>query len=520
MKRNVLLIVVAAVLLAACADKMTLRNEVNYNDGEPVKIAFDTYHSKATKAPVYVDTNLTKANGGFGVIAYKYPASLKYDETSNPTGPIRLVGDTINISSVAGNGNVYTNPVFDNTMVYYNYNANTAANFHEKYTYDFPRYWDKEMYYAFFAYAPQDTTQGAVILNETTGLFTFKNIRRVQCASGAQDKVIDTIAKKQYLVIEDAKTTDAKYDSLHAIYTASNNYKIKDYLLAPGQVDEKWHATSQENNSFFGGTYDKANITVGFTFSHLLSRLNVSVKAKQEWNGEYDINNNNTIEPAEKFYGHEYKGIESIYITNLQITNLPEINTDSLESCQQNKVVFDNIYSLTGVSEAVTYNPASYTTCLGIVSDSTRNDSAFYSINGEDYTAEPLYILAGGSYKESNDTITFTNPGNKDIDGYVDQKFSYYIAPNDPEATTKQHELIIDYYISYVNGYKEHISRTINLSTDAINFKEMKPSFVYNIKLEISLDQIYITVDDVEWDSDNADKTQAPRTIVVPTDDL
>ena len=509
MKRNVLLIVAAAAILAACADKMTLRNEVSYNDGEPVKIAFDTYHSKATKAPVYVDTNLTKANGGFGVIAYKYPASLKYDATSNPTGPIRLVGDTINISSVAGNGNVYTNPVFDNTMVYYNYNANTVANFHEKYTYDFPRYWDKEMYYAFFAYAPQDTTKGSVILNETTGLFTFKNIRRVQCASGAQDKLIeDTIAKKQYSVIEDAKANDTKYDSLHAIYVASNNYKIKDYLLAPGQVDEKWHATSQENNSFFGSAYEKANITVGFTFSHLLSKLNVSIKAKEEWN-----------DGTTKF-GHEYKGIESIYITNLQITNLPKINTDSLNSCQQKKVVFDNIYSATGLSDAVSYNPASYTTSLGIVSDSTRNDSVFYSINGEDYTAEPLYILAGGSYKESNDTITFTNPGNKDIDGYVDQKFSYYIAPNNPEATTKQHELIIDYYISYVNGYKERISRTINLSTTAINFKEMKPSFVYNIKLEISLDQIYITVDDVEWDSDNADKTQAPRTIIVPTDDL
>lgn len=498
MKRKYLLIVVAAALFAACAEKETLNQVID--NSEPIKIAFDAFNSKKTRAAIETEVDLTKANGGMSVYAYKYSSDDNID----------VVNHVIDFSSISGK---YTNPIFDNTMVYYNYDANTAANYHEKFTYDYPRYWDKQMSYVFFAYAPQDVTAGAVILDDETGLFEFKNIYKVQCASDAQDKAVDsgvgTETKKQYSVIEDVESSDAEYTAKHAAYLASNNYTIKDYLLAPCQAGEKWHGTNQMGNgSYFnnGTAYDKANITVGFTFSHLLSKLNVKVKAKNEWNGEFDLNGNSTIEDDEKFYGHEYKGIESIYITKLEITKLPQISDAYLTSCQQNEVDFSSIYSGT----AVTYNPGTYpSSSLDIVGASGTNK---FKINGEDNLDEALFILAGGSVEEDQTThdLTFTCPGKKSVDGYVDQAFTYYIAPS-ALANNDKHELVIDYFIKYVDGREELVSRTIDLTP--YSFTELKPSFIYNISLEISLDQIYITVDDAAWEEDS-------HPVVVPTEKL
>lgn len=498
MKRNCLIIVAAAAIFAACAEKETLNQVID--NSEPIKIAFDAFNSKKTRAAVETEVDLTKANGGMGVYAYKYSS----------TDNISVAEHVIDFHTISGE---YTNPIFDNTMVYYNYDANTAANYHEKFTYDYPRYWDKQMSYVFFAYAPQDLTNGAVVLDDKTGLFTFKNIYKVQCTSDAQDKAVDsgigTETKKQYSVIEDAESNDTEYAAKHATYVASNNYKIKDYLLAPCQAGQKWHDTNQMTGSYFnnGADYDKAIITVGFTFSHLLSKLNVTVNAKNEWNGEFDLNGNTTIEDDEKYYGHEYKGIESIYITKLEITKLPQISDEYLTSCKQNQVDFQFIYS----GSAVTYTPSTYpSSSLDIVGASATPNK--FKINGEDNLGEPLFILAGGSVEENQTThdLVFTCPGNKSVDGYVDQAFTYYIAPSTLESNDK-HELVIDYYIKYVDGREELVSRTIDLTP--YSFTELKPSFIYNISLEISLDQIYITVDDVEWEEDS-------HPVVVPTDKL
>ena len=154
----------------------------------------------------------------------------------------------------------------------------------------------------------------------------------------------------------------------------------------------------------------------------------------------------------------------------------------------------------------MTFDPSYYTTDLGIVSSSVDNTTTpattVYSINGEANTTEPLYILAGGSITEDATThaLTFTCPGNNVVDGYVDQAFSFYIAPNTPNTADK-HQLVIDYYIEYVNGDKEPVSRTVDLSAAPYNFKQMKPGFIYTINLEIGLDQIYVTVEDFEWNS-------------------
>ena len=510
-KSSYLWLAAAATMLAACAEKETF-NEVNFDDEKDV-IAFDTYHSKKTKSPIETETNLTKANGGIGVYAFKYKEEEKYDATNNPTG-IRVNDHKINFSSISGQ---YTNPIFDNTMVYYNpdFGAATAANYHQKFIYDYPRYWDKKMYYAFFAYAPQSAS--GVVLDDATGLFEFTKMHKIQCASDAQDKAVDSgtgsVTKKQYSVLP----------------AGSNNAAIKDYLIAPCKADEKWHATDQMTDPYMGkdpktvgsGTdYEKANITVGFTFSHLLSKLNVNVKAKNEWLGD-GLPNIDASTPATKnYYGHEYKGVESISITKLEITNMPELsnlNANYLTKCQQNQVDFATIYS----GDAVTYDPSYYTTSLGIVSSSVDNTTTpattTYSINGETATADPLYILAGGSVTENPTThvLTFTNPGNNVVDGYVDQAFTYYVAPNKPN-TGHKHELTVDYHIKYVDGKDELISRTIDLSAAAYNFTEMKPSFIYTINLTISLDQVYVTVEDFEWNSG----TPVPPIINVNGDDL
>ena len=528
MKRNVLLIAAAATIFAACADKVTL-NEPTDND-EPIKIAFDTYHSKGTKAPVTKETDLIKENGGMGIYAYKFPA-----DPSDQTKPLVKYNEEskqINLSAVAGQDNEYTNPVFDNTMVYYNTNFNesqaSASNFHEKFTYDFPRYWDKQMYYAFFAYAPQmnastdDNDNTDVFFNVATGLFKFKTMHEIQCASDAQDKTIgsgnDEVTVKQYSVIEDAdKNNDENYATKHAAYEASKNYAIKDYLIAPCQPSEKWHATNQSSTGSYynnGTPYEKANITVGFTFSHLLSKLNVTIKAKDE-------KNDPDATPAVTG-NHEYKGIKSIYIKKLEIENLPKLtgsanylSSNYLKSCQQNMAQFTNIYDGIFANNAVvTYTTTDdkeyFTSKLNIVGDGSTNGK--YAVNGDDNQDNPLYILAGGKVTSDAEGLHFTNAGSKAVNGYVDQAFTYYVAPNKPNTGTK-YILNLDYYVEFFNedgGTRvEKYSRTIDLTT-GYSFAEMKPSYVYNVNLVIGLDQIYIAVDDVEWN----EATENERTYV------
>ena len=473
MSKNIkILIAATALLVIACAEKETFY-EVNYDQKDI--IAFDVYHSKKTKAAIEQDMDLTESNGGIGVYAFKYWDKERYNETNNPTG-VGIVNHKIDFSSVSGE---HGNPIFNNTMVYINpdFGNVSASNYTQKFIYGYPKQWDKQMYYVFFAYAPRSAT--GVVLDDHTGLFEFTEMHKIQCASNAQDKAVDSgagvVTKKQYSVLADG----------------TNAAAIKDYLIAPCQADEKWHATDQSEHE-----YDKANVTIGFNFSHLLSKFDVNVKAKKEWSG--------TINEV-AYTGHEYKGVKSIYITNLKITKLPELSNLSanyLTKCQQNQVNFTSIYD----DGAVTFDPSYYTTDLGIVSSSVDNTTTpattVYSINGEANTTEPLYILAGGSITEDATThaLTFTCPGNNVVDGYVDQAFSFYIAPNTPNTADK-HQLVIDYYIEYVNGDKEPVSRTVDLSAAPYNFKQMKPGFIYTINLEIGLDQIYVTVEDFEWNS-------------------
>ena len=520
-KSNYLWMDAATLLIIIGCTQNDAFTEVEQDNAQHL-ITFDTYHSKNTKAPIFEDANLTKANGGIGVYAYKYPplpnstaASITYDP----------VAKTIDIHSVAGADNEYTNPVFDNTMVYYNENYNptpttVAELFHQKYTYDYPRYWDKLMFYAFFAYAPQmtavagTTNPGAanadVFLDVNTGLFTFNTMHEIQRASDAKEKTIGDVKVDQFYVIQ----------SGDADYSTSNNKDIIDYLISPCNPGEKMNATNQS-----GKNYDQKDLTVGFTFSHLLSTLNVNIKAKEEWFGDIDEDNDPST-PAVNHMGHEYKGIKSIFISKLEIENLPKLTgtdetyleTNYLASCQQNDArystdIYNNIFTDNAVVTYTTKGGNQYfTDKLNIVGPGSTEST--YAINGYDNQTKPLYILAGGKVQEDANTheLIFTNPGNKDVDGYVDQAFTYYVVPNKPNGTD-HYKLNLDYYVEYLreNGTTrlEKSTRSFDLGAAPINFTQMIPGYVYTLSLTIDMDQIYITVEDVEWDN------QAPWNITI-----
>lgn len=518
-KSNYLLMAAATLLIIGCAQNDAF-TEVE-QDNTDYLITFDTYHSKTTKAPIFEDANLTKANGGIGVYAYKFPAvphpttpntlipSIAYDETNQ----------SIDISGVAGEDNLYTNPVFDNTLVYYNANYDPTAPisqelFNQKYTYDYPRYWDKQMYYVFFGYAPQmtasagTTNPGAasadVFLDVNTGRFTFNTMHEIQRASDAKAKTIGTLQVDQYSVIQPDDEA----------YATSFNKEIKDYLLSPCNPEQRWKSTNVSTNP-----NSVKSLTVQFTFSHLLSILNVNVKVKNEWFGLIDDDNDpNTADV--QFLGHEYKGIKSIFISKLEIENMPKLTgadetyleTNYLDYCKQNYAQFDNANVAANAFQnnaVVTYSNKAghdyFTDKLNIVG---AGSTSGYAINGYDNETDPLYLLAGGSVTEDATTheLTFTNPGSYAVNGYVDQAFTYYVVPNKPNGTD-HYVLNLDYYVEYLreNGTTrlEKTSKTIDLTTEH-NFEKMLPGYVYNIGLNIGMDQIYITVEDVEWDDQPA----------------
>lgn len=459
MKRIYLTIAATATILAGCTNTDILRG----TDSEDIQklITFDTYNLKGTKAPVFDETDLTKVNGGFGVFAYKHK------------NPITVSDGKIDLSAIY---NINTNPVFDNTLTWYNTDYIAATSeFFTKYQYEFPRYWDKQMVYTFFAYAPhaskaEGSTKG-VSIDPATGFITRNDIHKIQAASSATEKSITngdvTVKRAQYDIADNA---------------------IKDYLLAPCVPAQSWHHTNQTIGKDDPDYWKNSEITVGFIFHHMLSKLNVNINAQNE---EYEED-----AQSEK-KGHEYKGIKSIYVTKLQITNMPALTDldDNYITCAQNKVNFTNIYN-TASETPLTFTPSNYDNENLEIVKANAGATTTYSINGEEATANPLYILDGGIDLDSKPA------GGKDVQGYIDQKFQYYVAPNKPTVTTgNHHDLNIDYYIEYLDGKSELFSRTIQLDSDTFNFDEMLASYIYNITITISLDQIYITVDDVEWNS-------------------
>lgn len=448
-------IAATATMLAACTSNETLK-EAFFEDNETELIGFETYHEKSTRAAVTDRTGLTDANGGFGVYGFKH----KNNRTATEGGAIDLSDTDPNPEENVTNVN-YVTSIFDNVKVWYEAGVKT-----KDFTYAVPKYWDKEKFYTFFAYAPyaakavagspavgepgDDNYVAAVsavtgiAFDQATGKFTRNDIKALQDASNTTDAV----------------SVSSGYDPAQSRtkYGTADESNITDYLIAPYVPSQKSGNTNQ-----IGKSYDGKGLTVGFTFYHILSKLNVFLKAK--------------VETGEG--GHGYKGVKFIKVTNFNITNLPN-NASTIATYAQTSVT-----ASTG-----TFTPANYSTSLNIISGDNATSTA------------ELYILDGGDIESDN----VVNPAS-----YIDQEFHYFVAPNTP-ATDNKHELNIDYTITYVDGTEEPFTRTIdlsdadNLTAGSVALATMVQNYIYNITVTISLNQIYLTVDEVkDWEDEEQD---------------
>ena len=389
MKKSYLMIAAAAAMFAACSSNDSFK-EI---DNEDVLIGFETFHEKATKAAVSAGSDLTSANGGFGVFGYNHE-----DNRAVSNGSINM--------TTTGTSNV-----FNNVKVWYE-DSNTPT---KGFTYEVPKYWNKNKYYTFFAYAPWNAS--TVTLAPSTGKFTRTDVQSLQSTNATTTVTVGSDDRTQY--------------------TTANEASAIDYLFAVCVPQQKYAATNQT-------TYTGYQKTVGFTFSHILSKLNVIVQAKDE------------------SAGHQYKGVKDIQVTSLNIENLPNAAANVT-------------YTQTATDGAAgTFSPANYTTNLNIISGTNA------------LTAGPLYVLDGGANGNP-----VTAPAT-----YINQSFHYWVAPNTPTGTDHDtYKLNINYTINYVDNVSDSFTRTIVLSTESAAFTAMAQNYIYNITVTIGLDQIYFNVD-------------------------
>ena len=395
MKKSYLMIAAATIIFAACSGNDSFKEIAE--DNETVKIGFETFHEKSTKAAVSAKEDLNSANGGFGVFGY------------NHTDKRAVANGSIDMTTTG------TTTVFNNVKVWYEDNSTPTRGF----TYEVPKYWDKYKYYTFFAYAPWNET--TITLTPSTGKFTRTDVQSIQSTNAATPSTVTVGSNSR------TKYTDAVETS------------VIDYLFAVCVPQQKYAATNQT-------TYDGYQKTVGFTFSHILSKLNVIVKAKNEASG------------------HQYKGVKDIQITSLSIDNLP----NTAANVTYTQTATDGV---TG-----TFSPANYTTSLNIIGGTNA------------LTAGPLYILDGGA--TGTPIIAPTT--------YIDQAFHYWVAPNTPTGTDHdKYKLNINYTINYVDDTVDPFTRTIDLSAETAHFTTMAQNNIYNITVTIGLDQIYFDVDEI-----------------------
>ena len=316
---------------------------------------------------------------------------------------------TVNISSG------YTT-VFNNVKVWYESSSTKTQGF----TYAVPKYWDKNMEYIFFAYAPYDGTNASI--DNATGKITIADIASIQDVS-------KSTGSDQALV-----------------YNGSNTAAVTDYLMATYVTNQKLNSTNQN-----GKDYDGKNQTVGFTFGHMLSKLQVNLQASDA-----------------------YSGIEYIKVTTLSIENMPASASTKASFTQTSPT-----------APAGVYTPVSYTSALSIIGTSGTSTSG-------------LYILKDGSL--SGDVVTAPTAQN--------QSFNYYVAPNTPAGTgTDKYLLNIGYTIKYVDGITEDVTITdVDLSEKLASLLQNNS---YTLTIKVGLNQIFFTVDEIKgWVDQSAQEIE------------
>lgn len=463
MKKSYLMIASVAALFAACAEKETFR-EIDNNETE--LIGFYTYHGKATKAAINAAEDLTRdattKEGGFGVYGYKHANDGAY---------------TLNSNKIAWADNVDSTRIFDNVQVYY-IGLNNPNDGFQGFKYDLPKYWDKTKTYVFFAYAPyaakKTSNVAGVSFDNATGLFTRNDIKSYQQTN---DTILKTLA--------DGTTKRVQYT------LTPDESRVTDYLIAPYVPGQKYNGTNQSGKSY-AEAYKKK--TVGFTFYHILSKLNVTVKVKDS-----EIKDES---------GHKFAGVQDIQITKLNIENLPNDSTatgyvyykQGTVTEGANATVPTATFSQNADGTALNFN-----TSLNIIADDSDSNVADGDKTNA-LTTNALYILDGGSMDNSG---IITNPTDT-----ISQRFHYFIAPNTLAANAK-HILNIDYAVTYVDGTVDKFVREIDLSnTDNLTpgsaaFTNMEQNNIYNLTVIIDLEEILFTVDKVmDWVDNSNTETE------------
>ncbi len=415
----------AVTMLTACtnSEKMT----ADFSNDDPVMIGFETFHEKSTKAAatgaIEYAYNLTKnatGKGGFGVWGYK--GSATNITTYGNEDPTPNMGDLSNTSNFT--------KIFNNVQVWYDADKSTptATPPHYHFTYAVPKYWDKESEYAFFAYAPWDNTNAEFA--PATGTITIKDIAGIQDVS---------------------KVTGSTGSSIK--YSDSDASGVTDYLMATYVTDQKYKGTNQSTAS-----YDDKDQTVGFIFGHMLSKLQVNVKAQTA-----------------------YSGIKEIIVNYLSIENMPALGTD-LE-----KTIFTQT---SPTASAGTYNPTYYAKNLQIInSNSTEN------ANANATSKNALYVLFNGSLNaETQEPVPPTAQT---------QSFNYYVAPNNPSTNAtvanQKHKLNISYTITYVDNITEDVIIEGYDISDKFGKMEQNKSYILNINIDLK--EILFTASVTGWDN-------------------
>jgi len=411
MKKSYLTLAAAALAFAACTNEVLIDEPI----ADDVLIGFETFTDNATKATatgaMANPSDFTDAHGGFGVWGYKYETAL------GSNVPTDLTATT-----------TYT-PVFSNVKVWY---ESTTTGGHNHFTYTVPKYWDKNMNYVFFAYAPYDGTNASITKKGEISIKDISSIQNVSTSTGSGESLV---------------------------YSGLTETSVTDYLVATYVKDQKINGTNQSSSTITD--YNDKTQTVGFTFGHMLSKLQVNVLALEA-----------------------YKGVKSIKVSYVGIENIPSVSTD--------KTVFTQTAP---TAPAGTYNPASYTSELQIVNSGTGNTNATSQAD--------VYILKNGSINTATSVITDPTAQT--------QSFNYYVAPNDPAGNTadanKKYLLNVKYTVEYVDGITEDVKvENIDIAEKLVKL-EQNYSYVLNVK--IGLNQILFTVDAVSgWTDADAQNVE------------
>lgn len=406
MKKSYLMIAAAAAMFAACSSNDTFKEIVDNN--ENVLIGFETFHEKATRATATDEisgpTNFTKAHGGFGVWGFKgSPANIV--AASGTPAVVNISDDT-----------KFT-PVFENVQVWYVNESTPSRGF----TYAVPKYWDKNMEYTFFAYAPYDKDNATLDL--TKGIIT-----------------IDDIASIQDISANNSETGEA------LVYSGTNTTSVTDYLMASYEYDQKLNTTNQSSLS-----YTLKGQTVGFTFGHMLSKLQINLQASEA-----------------------YSGVKTLTVNSLSIENMPTSASTKASFTQTSPT-----------APAGAYTPSSYTTSLNVIGTGGTSTAG-------------LTILKNGSL--SGETVTAPTAQN--------QAFNYYVAPNTPTGTDHDKYLLnISYKITYVDDVEEDVViEDVDLSSKLASLLQNNS---YTLTIKVGLNQIYFTVDAVNgWSAQTAQEIE------------